>query len=203
MKKIYKLLLMMVPLLSVCACTSGSVEEVALMVADIKTDEGIARKLPQPISEEETLKPDIKQRNIFTVLVDKDDKILTTNISTGEMESCSIDQLKDRVKYFLNSDREESPLLPELEVAQDTAITNYLGACKVSKGIISLQCHNSTSYDKYFQVQNELTAAINELRDELSQNKFSCANHKDLLTEKRKAVERAVPMAISEAKPLN
>ena len=131
MKKIYKLLLMMVPLLSVCACTSGSVEEVALMVADIKTDEGIARKLPQPISEEETLKPDIKQRNIFTVLFDKDDKILTTNIHTGEMEPCSINQLKDRIKNFLNSNREENPLLPELEVAQDTAITNYLGACKV------------------------------------------------------------------------
>ena len=84
------------------------------------------------------------------MLVDKDNKILTTNISTGEMKSCSIDQLKDRVKYFLNSDREESPLLPELEVAQDTAITNYLGACKVSKGIISLQTDRGSSYETYF-----------------------------------------------------
>lgn len=190
-------------LLGVCACTSGVVEDDALMVDDIKTDNGIARSLPTPISDEKDQKSDIKQRNIFVVFVDSKDKIFTTNVSTREMEPCRIDQLKNRVKSFLNSDREESPMLPELNVAQDTVITNCLGDCKVSKGIISLQAHRYTSYEMYFQVQDELTAAINELRNELSWNKFGCANHKDLPPEKRISVEKAIPMAISEQKPSN
>jgi hypothetical protein len=56
-------------------------------------------------------------------------------------------------------------------------------------------------------VQNELTAAITELRNELSSNKFGRANYMDLPNEKennlREAVEKAIPMAISEAKPSN
>jgi hypothetical protein len=56
-------------------------------------------------------------------------------------------------------------------------------------------------------VQNELTAAITELRNELSAAKFGRSNYMDLPNAKennlRKAVEKAVPMAISEAKPSN
>lgn len=172
-----------------------------LMVSDIKTDKGIARVLP-PIPKENAEKPEIHQRNIFTVLVNSEDRILTTN-STGGLEPCTIDQLKGRVKTFLQGDRRENPNLPELE---DTYIEG-LGNYKVSKGVISLQCHNSTSYDKYFQVQNELTAAITELRNEVSSKKFGRSNYMDLPNAKennlRKAVEKAVPMAVSEAKPSN
>ena len=172
-----------------------------LMVSDIKTDKGIARVLP-PIPKENAEKPEIHQRNIFTVLVNSEDRILTTN-ATGGLEPCTVDQLKGRVKTFLNSNRPDNPMLPELE---ETDIEG-LGKYRVSKGVISLQCHNSTSYDKYFQVQNELTAAITELRNELSSNKFGRANYLDLPTDKdnnlRKAVEKAVPMAISEARPSN
>lgn len=172
-----------------------------LMVSDIKTDKGIARVLP-PIPKENAERPEIHQRNIFTVLVNADDRILTTT-TTGGLEPCSIDQLKGRVKTFLNSNRGENPLLPEMEPTD----IEGLGRINVSKGVISLQCHNSTSYDKYFQVQNELTAAITELRNELSSNKFGRANYMDLPNEKennlRKAVEKAIPMAISEAKPSN
>jgi hypothetical protein len=56
-------------------------------------------------------------------------------------------------------------------------------------------------------VQNELTAAITELRNEVSAKKFGRSNYMDLPNAKennlRKAVEKAVPMAISEAKPSN
>ena len=42
----------------------------------------------------------------------------------------------------------------------------------VSKQVISLQNDNGTSYKMYIQVQNELARAYNELRNELSEQKF-------------------------------
>ena len=49
-------------------------------------------------------------------------------------------------------------------------------------------------------IQNELTAAVNEIRDELSMEKFK-KKFADLNEEQSKAVQKAVPMAISEAEP--
>ena len=95
-----------------------------LMVSDIKTDKGIARVLP-PIPKENAEKPEIHQRNIFTVLVNSEDRILTTT-ATGGLEPCSIDQLKGRVKTFLNSNRGENPMLPELEPTDQLTATGTL-----------------------------------------------------------------------------
>ena len=189
-----KNILLLTTLFVLCSC-NGSPDPISIMVSDIKTDKGIARKLP-PIPKENAEKPEINQRNIFTVLVNSKDGILTTNAS-GDLEPCPIDQLKSRVKTFLNSNRPDNPMLPELE---ETDIEG-LGKYKVSKGVISLQCHHSTSYDQYFQVQNELTAAITELRNELSTKKFGEENYMNLTPDLRKAVEKAVPLAISEARP--
>jgi hypothetical protein len=76
-----------------------------------------------------------------------------------------------------------------------------LGDYPVSKGIISLKNDRGTSYDMYIQVQNELTAAVNELRDELSRQrfgvKFADLNDQD----KTDAISKAIPMSISEAEP--
>ena len=70
----------------------------------------------------------------------------------------------------------------------------------VSKGVISLRNDRGTSFDMYLQVQNELTAAIKEMRDELS---LECFGKKaaDVTDEQRDALEMAIPMAISEAEP--
>jgi hypothetical protein len=52
----------------------------------------------------------------------------------------------------------------------------------------------------YIQVQNELTAAVNELRDELSRQKFG-VKFSELNQEYTDAVQKAIPMSISEAEP--
>lgn len=49
-------------------------------------------------------------------------------------------------------------------------------------------------------VQNELTRAINEIRDEVSKNKFQM-KFSDLGEAERGIVAKAVPMSISEAEP--
>jgi biopolymer transport protein ExbD len=77
--------------------------------------------------------------------------------------------------------------------------------------LISLQTDRNTSYDLYMQVQNELEAAINELRDELAMAKFNMtyadleerygrSKEKSLL-DRILAVRLVYPQRISEAEP--
>ncbi|HAY56570.1 MAG TPA: hypothetical protein DCX49_03980, partial [Flavobacteriales bacterium] len=79
-----------------------------------------------------------------------------------------------------------------------------------ASAVISLQTDRNTSYDTYMQVQNELTSAVNELRNELALAKFGMTyaaleeaydkNKDDLETLARISAVRAVyPQRISEA----
>jgi hypothetical protein len=54
----------------------------------------------------------------------------------------------------------------------------------------------------YLMVQNELTAAVNELRDEMSKARFGRA-YIDATQSQREAIDKAIPIAISEAEPKN
>lgn len=70
--------------------------------------------------------------------------------------------------------------------------------------VVSLQNDNGTSYDMYLQVQNELTSAINQLRDELCESKYGKTYLElDEKYDKRiiKAVRMIYPQRISEAEP--
>ncbi len=159
-----------------------------LMVSNINTDMGIARKLPPPLPEDAEA-PDVRERNIFVVLVNKDDRLLYNN------EYGRIEDLKDRAKEFLGNPN-NLPNLPE-KVATDIPL---LGTVDVSKGVISLRNDRGTSYDMYVQVQNELTAAIKEMRDDLSTARFG-KKFADITEPQREAIEQAIPVAISEAEP--
>jgi hypothetical protein len=151
---------------------------------------GIQRRLPPP-SDPNVKPPDIHRRNTFVVLVNKDDKLLFNN------ELGDITALKDRAKEFL-SNPDNLPNLPE----KQTRNIPLLGDVEVSKGVISLQNDRGTSYEMYLMVQNELTAAVNELRDEMSKARFGRA-YIDATQSQREAIDKAIPIAISEAEPKN
>jgi biopolymer transport protein ExbD len=75
-----------------------------------------------------------------------------------------------------------------------------------SSAMISLQNDNGTSYDMYIQVQNELQSAVNQLRDDLSMEKFGVTYDmlnplKDEDKDKIIAVRQVFPQRISEAEP--
>ena len=161
-----------------------------LLVSSINTDMGIQRRLPPP-SDPNVKPPDIHRRNTFVVLVNKDDKLLFNN------ELGDITALKDRAKAFL-SNPDNLPNLPE----KQTRNIPLLGDVEVSKGVISLQNDRGTSYEMYLMVQNELTAAVNELRDEMSKARFGRA-YIDATQSQREAIDKAIPIAISEAEPKN
>ena len=72
----------------------------------------------------------------------------------------------------------------------------------VSKGIVSLKNDRGTSYKAYIMVQNELTRAFNEVRDQVARAKFG-VEFADLPEDQRAVVQKAVPLKISEAEPRN
>ncbi len=160
-----------------------------LVSTTMNVDSGIQRFLPPWVENQTQDANKINERNIMKVSVSSQDKLLI-----GE-EWAEIFQLKDRVKEFiLNPQNSES--LPEREVQE----IDIIGEFPVSKGVISLQNTRETSYDVYVQVQNELSRAVRELRDDLSMEKFG-KKFSELESDQMKAVTKAIPTQISEAEP--
>ena len=112
-----------------------------------------------------------------------------------------IHQLKDKAKEFILNPMEDENL-PEKEVKEfelpDGSKWNY----PVSLGVISLQTDRGTSYETYIMVQNELTRAFNEVRNEVAMRKFG-VKFEDLNEDQRNILTKAVPLKISEAEPRN
>ena len=188
---------------------AGSMADIAflllvffLVTTTMDTSWGLARKLPPPILENQPPPPPIKDRNVFVVLANANDQLLV------EGELMDIRELREAAKEFIANPR-NADNLPEFKEAE----VDYFGNIMVSKQVISLQNDRGTSYDLYIQVQNELAAAYNELRDELSRERFGIGYQEmEALTkldnaeaEKYKSMVKAVrsvyPQRISEAEP--
>ena len=161
-----------------------------LVATTMDIDSGLNRVLP-PWSEKQTEAPDIKERNLMLVHVNKYDQIAVQ----GELVQVS--QLKDRAKEWVLN-RENDKNLPE----KKKETIDLIGSYEVSQGVISLQNDRGTSYEMYIKVQNELTRAFNEIRDELSKAHFGRV-FADLEKTQQDAIAKAVPMKISEAEPQN
>jgi biopolymer transport protein ExbD len=182
---------------------AGSMADIAfllliffLVATTMDIDTGISRLLP-PMPEEEEVDDDqeIRERNVFVVLINKDDDLF---VEDGFYE---VSELKQMTKdFFLNPD-DDANLSEKRELT-----TDYFGTMMVSKGVISLRNDIGTSYGKYIAVQNELAAAVNELRNELCLQRFG-KKYDDLdpLNEQEAALiadaKKVFPMAISEAEP--
>ena len=157
-------------------------------------DTGLVRMLP-PMADPKVKQEDIKvkERNLLLVFVSGSGSIM----AGGKVISLSA--LKDKAKEFiLNPTNDKN--LPE---KKDTKIDMPDGSkwvFPVSEGVISLQNTRDTSYQVYIQVQNELTRAFNEVRDEVAMAKFGKVFN-DLGEEERKVITKAIPMKISEAEP--
>ena len=105
-------------------------------------------------------------------------------------------QLKDKAKEFItNKYNDES--MPE----RTTVEVDFFGPMQVTeKHVISLQNDRSSSYEAYINVQNELVAAYNELRNELAQEKWG-KNYNEIEDDQKKAIREIYPQKISEAEP--
>ena len=195
---------------------AGSMADIAfllliffLVTTTMNVDKGLTRMLPPPKNDQnEPAK--INERNIFTVRINSNDMLLV------ESEISSIEELREKCKeFFLNPNNNENlseqisylqhKEKPESRSEDDKKAIETLKRLKkditISKGVISLQNDRGTSYEMYIKVQNELAAAINEVRDEYARLYFGVTKHTQLKDDEQVAVRAARPLLISEAEP--
>jgi biopolymer transport protein ExbD len=163
-----------------------------LVATTMDIDSGISRKLPpMPQNDQQQDNKQIKERNIFVVLINANDQLLV------EGQPADIHQLRKRAEEFIANPLNK-PDLPEKKMED----IPFFGKYPVSKGIISLQNDRGTSYNMYIKVQNELIAAYNELRDQLAMQKFG-KKYSELDKDRAEAIQKIYPQVISEAEPKN
>lgn len=137
---------------------AGSMADIAfllliffLVTTTIETDQGISRKLP-PMDEEQVDPPPVKEKNIFTVLVNRNDQLLV------EDQLMELADLRAAAVKFLDNGGDGT--CAHCRGDKDPASSD-----NPEKAIISLQNDSETTYKAYISVQNELVAAYYELRD--------------------------------------
>ena len=164
-----------------------------LTTTSMDTDKGLARRLPPP--PEENVEQDdtkVRERNVLQVRINAMDELMIGS------DMADVSEIRERAKEFIDNP-ENLPNLPDKSPREiDLLGTVYI----TDRHVISLQSDRGTSYSKYFEVQNELVAAYNELRDELARRKFG-KPYLQLSEEQALAVRSYYPMKISEAEPKN
>jgi biopolymer transport protein ExbD len=170
-----------------------------LVTTSMDTDMGLARHLPQPPDpDQEDAQVDIKARNILYIRLNYQGQLSIKDETTQDAGWSEFSELRQRVKDFVRNEQNYSKW-PEKHVK----IIDLLGRCYVTdKHVISVQTDRGTPYDAYFQVQNELVAAYNELRNECAQGYFHKA-YNELSEDQQKQVMKVYPQKISEAEPKN
>jgi hypothetical protein len=139
---------------------AGSMADIAfllliffLVTTTIETDSGLNRKLPP--MEDVVDPPIIKERNIFTVVVNKNNDLLV------EEKPMEISGLREAAVAFLdNGGGKGEDACDFCQGARDTSSSD-----NPEKAIISLKNDRETDYKVYIAVQNELVAAYNVLRN--------------------------------------
>lgn len=162
-----------------------------LVATTMDVDSGLERVLPQmpPENQEQDDTPPIKERNVFSVLLDQYNRLMV------EGEIMRVEDLREKAKEFMRNPT-NSENLPETKTTE----IPLLGNIEVSKGVISLRNDHGTQYGTYIAVQNELVAAVNELRDEFASERFG-KTYANCTNEQKIAIREAIPSRISEAEP--
>lgn len=162
-----------------------------LVTTTMNVDSGLSRTLPPLVDNKLDDGVEVKERNVLAIKVSGNDMVLVAGQRVRPTD------VREMAKTFaINANDLET--LPEKEEKE----IPLLGKFMVSKGVISLQNDRSTSYEIYLAVQNELTKAFNELRNELSNTKFN-RNFAELTADEKAAITAAIPVKISEAEPVD
>ncbi len=185
---------------------AGSMADIAfllliffLVTTTIETDSGLDRMLP-PIEPPDT-DVVIKQKNIFTVNINKNGQLLV------EEELLSLQQLRQAAIDFLDNGGDGT--CNYCKGRKDASSSD-----NPTKAIISLKNDRETKYATYITVQNELVGAYNDLRNREAQRLFgrdftdmeaeflnpeTPSSVRDDLKDKVKRVQDLFPQKLSEA----
>jgi len=191
---------------------AGSMADIAfllliffLVTTTMEKDKGISRQLP-PIQEEaEDIL--IKDKNLFIVLVNKNDDLLV------EDEPMELKDLRQAAIEFLDNGGAPSNSPENCNYCRGKKDPS--SSDNPNKAIISVQNDRLTSYNMYIAVQNELVGAYNFLRNRESQRLYgwdftdvkslvdagTYVGDKSKAEENLKEIQELYPLKLSEATP--
>jgi len=148
---------------------AGSMADIAfllliffLVTTTIEVDSGISSKLPPDIPPPEVK---IKQKNIFTVELNKDNQMLV------EEELMKIKDLKAAAIKFIDNgvgEGTEGTKCDYCNGAKDPASSDH-----PSKAIVSITHSRATDYETFIVVYDQLVSAYTELRERLAQRLYN------------------------------
>ena len=147
-----------------------------LVTTTIAEDKGILVKLP-PWSTEEPDVQKFKTRNVYSVLVNAQNKLLV------RQQEMKVSELREKTKEFI-----ANPMKRE-DLAENPR-----------RAIISLKNDRGTNYRTYLEVYNELQAAYNELWNEEALKRYNVP-YDQLSNSGKRVIRNDFPLVISEAEP--
>lgn len=193
---------------------AGSMADVAfllliffLVTTTMKTNVGIATKLPPKIDKNVTPPPPVNKRNLMVVLVNKNNQLMVRDqiVDIKDLRQVAIDFLDNGAGV---ADQACSYCKGRKDATSSENPNN---------AVISLQNDRETSYSTYIAVSNELTAAYNVLRERERQRLFpnevpytemeaeydaasTSLSRKNELEPKIKEIQKLFPKKLVEAK---
>lgn len=181
-----------------------------LVTTSMNVDQGLFRQLPPPSDGQEQEHEKINERNIFIVLINKDNQLAI------EGEQADFNELTDRTIKFLTNPANSENLAEQVkaskkyddaiaagkteEAATYKTLVDRCGDPNITRGVVSLQNDRGTKYETYIQVQNSIVAAFNICRDNFAKEYFGKI-YDELSADDQKLVKTVFPLAISEAEP--
>ena len=165
-----------------------------LITTSMNTDRGLAVRLPNP-PEENQEPPEVHKRNTMQVTVNMYNKIMV--VMKNETRVVELSEIRELAKEFI-ANPEDHVNLPEKHLVELPA---PFGQQMITKNhVISFVTDRATNYDTYFQVENELYGAYNELRDELARKTFG-RPYNECNEDEQLACRQYYKCMISEAEP--
>lgn len=181
-----------------------------LVTTSMNVDQGLYRQLPPPVQDQEQNHDKVNERNIFIVLINKDNQLAI------EGELADINNLTERTIEFITNPKDKADLAEKVMAskkledatrdnkAEDMKnwkkVIDQFGDIGITKGVVSLQNDRGTNYETYIAVQNAIVAAYNITRDKFSQEQFGKV-YDELSNDEQKLVKLVIPLNISEAEP--
>lgn len=162
-----------------------------LLTTSMGSDSGLARQLPPAVPpDQQDVSIDINRRNMLRVNVNNRGQIL----ANGEV--VDLNGLREKVAEFVLNENDRSDLAERVVES-----FSLVGAQKVTKNhVISLTNTVDTRYSDYILVQNELTKAYMQIRDQQSRKLFGLS-FKDASLQQQEVLIDMYPQKISEANP--
>ena len=171
---------------------AGSMADIAFLLllfflvsTTIAKDKGILRKLPENCPPGQICDRDVNERNVLRIQVNEMGELYVNN------KRIDFSELKTSVKDFVDNNGDKS-----CGYCQGEQIT--LASDNPKKATIAIDVNSKTPYKYFISVQDELTKAYYELREDYAGKVFNKTSFQ-LTTDEVEMVKAAYPFRISEA----